>query len=135
MQQAKDNGLDRSLFERIQDAYIGVETKPNVYSLREQFRMHPDICSFSNKYFYYDELKTNQSAIDDNFPLNPYTVFSLDFAQSNKHGTTNVYNVDEADFVINVLKTSMKYASPERYSYGIITPYAGQRDEIGKRLR
>lgn len=135
LQQAKEQGLDRSLFERIQDAYIGAGSKANVYSLREQFRMHPDICAFSNKYFYDDELETNQFAIDANFPLKPYSVFSLDYVQSNKHGNTKVYNLDEADFVINVLKTSMKYASPEQYSYGIITPYTGQRDEIGKRLR
>lgn len=127
--------MDRSLFERIQDAYIGSEIKPNVYPLCEQFRMHPEICAFSNEYFYFNELKTNEKAVDQNFPLHPYTVFSLDFTQSNQHGTTHVYNMDEAHFVINVLKVTMEYASPARFSYGIITPYSGQRDEIIKRLR
>lgn len=133
-QEAKKLGFDRSLFTRIQDAYIGSEIKPNVYSLREQFRMHPDICHFSNQYFYKQKLTTNPIAIDYFFRLNPYNVFSLDFLQSiaDKY---NYHNTEEADFVIEILKVAKEYADPKAYSYGIITPYSAQKEQIVKRLR
>lgn len=46
----------------------------------------------------------------------------------------NYYNTDEAEFICAMLKVMTKHAKPEIYSYGIITPYAKQRQEIQHRL-
>lgn len=96
--------------------------------------MHPDICHFPNQYFYGNKLTTSDAAIDARFPLNAYNVFSLASNRSNSGGF-NYQNPDEADFVINIIKTAVKYAKPDKFSYGIITPYSGQRDEIANRLK
>lgn len=132
---AKKHFFDQSLFSRIKDSYIGLDKAPNVYSLREQYRMHPDIVNFPNQYFYKNTLKTHVSAIDTNVKLNAYNVFSLDFTQTKGLNLFNYHNIDEANFVIDVLKVLRKYMDPNKYTYGLITPYAGQKEQIETRLR
>lgn len=134
LQIARKFGLDQSLFSRIQDAYIGMEERPNVYSLREQFRMNPAICRFSNEYFYEGKLNSNSIVTDNTFNLKPYNVFSLNFVQS-KRNTYNYQNENEAEFVIEILNVIRAYADPMKNSYAIITPYTAQKEQIEVLLR
>lgn len=100
----------------------------STYAMTRQYRMHPDICHFSNHYFYGNRL-TSGPPTNDNFMLRPYSVFNLNFFQSNADHV-HYYNLDEANFVVMMLKVMIKHAEPKDFSYGIITPYAKQRQEL-----
>lgn len=126
--------MERSLFTRLYDLMSQNELRTNTYSITEQYRMHPDICHFPNKYFYNNRLKSAKSTICKDFGLNAYNVLSLDFKQSNEDAV-NYHNSGEAQFVVDLLKVTVKLASPEKYSYGVITPYAKQKAEIQSRLQ
>lgn len=121
------------MFTRLQEV-CSADKKPNMYSLNEQYRMHPEICQWSNKYFYDNRLTSAPKIVDNKFKLIPYGVFSLDCIQSNRDGV-HYHNQDEAKFVINVLKLMVKYAHPKSYSYGIITPYSKQKVELQNHIK
>lgn len=130
----RNNNLERSLFTRLQETCTNVKYKPNMYSLCQQYRMHPDICRWSNQYFYQSRLVSAPCTIDATFQLNPYGVFSLDFLQSCNNGIS-YHNSDEAKFIIDLLKIVVRYADPKQYSYGIITPYSTQRKELQNHIK
>lgn len=130
---SRQNGLEKSLFTRLMESFENCQENANIYSLRKQYRMDPEICSWSNKYFYNNQLITVPKP-DRLFQLNPYCVFSLDCLQSNAD-MINYHNMDEAQFIVSLLKLLVKYANPKRYSYGIITPYAKQKTEILSQLK
>lgn len=96
--------------------------------------MHPEICHWSNNYFYQKRLVSAPNIVDTAFQLNPYGVLSLDFFQSCSNGT-NYRNSDEAKFIIDLLKIIVRYANPKHYSYGIITPYSTQRKELQTHIK
>lgn len=124
--------MERSLFTRLFDSTS--DSKLNKYSLTTQYRMHPEICSFPNKYFYEDRLKCAEETNCDSFKLEPYTVISLDFKQSNQDAV-NYHNSGEAQFIVDLLKVLEKLASPLNFSYGLITPYAKQKAEIQQYIK
>lgn len=95
--------------------------------------MHPEICHFPNKYFYNNRLESAQNT-RESFKLEPYTVFSLNFKQSNQDAV-NYHNSGEAKFIVDLLKVLIKLACPKMFSYGIITPYAKQKAEIQNHLK
>lgn len=134
LQVGRDNNLERSLFTRLQEICADVDHKPNSYSLCQQYRMHPDICHWSNNYFYHKRLVSAPNMIDTAFQLNPYGVLSLDFLQSCNDGV-NYRNSDEAKFITDLLKIIVRYADPKHHSYGIITPYSTQRRELQTHIK
>lgn len=134
LQVGKDNNLERSLFTRLQEVCTDVVHKPNMYSLRQQYRMHPEICHWSNKYFYENRLISASNTIDPTFKLNPYGVFSLDFRQSCNRGIS-FHNSEEAKFITALLKIIVRHADPKHNSYGIITPYSTQRKELQTHIK
>lgn len=125
----RQNNFERSLFTRLYDAMSeNGTTNKNTHAMTTQYRMHPDICSFSNGYFYKKSISSApQTAIGSE--LRPYSVFSLTCEQSNRD-TVHFHNVGEAEFIVSMLKVMIKHANPKDHSYGIITPYAKQRAEI-----
>lgn len=130
----RENNLERSLFTRLQEICADVKNKPNIYSLCRQYRMHPEICHWSNNYFYRSRLVSSSTTTDATFQLNPYGVFSLNFMQSCNDGG-NYRNSGEAKFIINLLKIIVGYADPKHYTYGIITPYSTQRNELQNHIK
>lgn len=124
--------MERSLFTRLFDSTS--DNQLNKYSLTTQYRMHPEICKFPNKYFYEDRLKSAKETNCDSFKLEPYTVISLDFKQSNQDAV-NYHNSGEAQFIVDLLKVLEKLASPMNFSYGLITPYAKQKAEIQQYIK
>lgn len=122
-----------SLFARMYDniSRKGAQEQ-STYTMTTQYRMHPEICAFSNGYFYKNRL-TSAPSTREGFFLNPYSVFNLPCLQSNQD-MVSFYNVDEAKFIVTMLKVMIKHANPKEFSYGIITPYAKQRLEIQRLL-
>lgn len=130
----RENQLERSLFTRLKEVCADTGNKSGMFSLREQYRMHPEICHWPNSYFYENNLISASTNVDVNFKLTPYAVFSLDCLQTNI-GNIHYYNKEEARFVIELLKILVKYADPKSFSYGIITPYSKQRSEIQTHIK
>lgn len=124
--------MERSLFTRLFEVSARDQQIYNAISITKQYRMHPEICSFPNKYFYDGRLTSMVASNPINFHLTPYNVFELDCRQSNTNSVT-YYNTYEAEFIISLLKVMIRHANPKAYSYGIITPYSSQTGHI-KRL-
>lgn len=134
--QANELGLSKSLFDRIQSSFVKPEDSP-VFRLTRQYRMHPDICTWPNRFFYAGRLQTDDvtTAIADQFPLRPYTIFSLGYRQVERTlPQHHMSNSNEADFIVRMLNVLGPQVGRTN-TIGIITPYAGQRDELTQRLR
>lgn len=133
--QAASLGLNRSLFDRIQRAFEQPLQCP-VYRLCRQYRMHPDICDWPNRYFYDGRLVTDAVAVDAaaQCPLRPYTVFSLPYTHDERINPMHeIRNEREADFIVRMLKALAPIVGAT-YSIGIITPYAQQQSELDRKL-
>lgn len=134
---AKQYNYDQSLFQRIQKSFESIEsTKESpVLQLTTQYRMHPDILHWPNQYFYQNRLVSAEKASVTSFELKPYTVFNLDYVQTSHSEQKHISNVDEAKFVRNLLDFLVTKADPKTYSYGIISAYSQQKNDLAKVLR
>ena len=131
-------GYGRSLFERFFHFFGGYNDDVNknpVHMLKEQYRMHEEICKFPSKEFYYSRLTSHPKAgiKDSQFPLNPYTVIDLEDTVHDKSSATNIFNTQEAEFIVRLCKSLMAYIKLGT-SIGIITPYQGQKKLIMQKL-
>ncbi|KAH8361625.1 hypothetical protein KR084_010673 [Drosophila pseudotakahashii] len=132
---AIDYGLSNSMFDRVQQSLKKQLDKPGgnqfvhtkIFKLSMQYRMHPDICRWPNKYFYEDQLVNSECTARFASPLIPYCVINLRYTQENS-GAQNrsISNDEEALFVAKLLTEMDKHMSSKRYSYGIISPYQNQ---------
>ena len=79
---AKDYGLGKSLFARLQSCFEDAVRNPVLF-LDTQYRMHPDICLWPNRYFYNGRLQSAPNMAEQRgCPLVPYCILSLDYEQS-----------------------------------------------------
>ncbi|GJQ11414.1 hypothetical protein GpartN1_g3205.t1 [Galdieria partita] len=118
-----------------------------VIMLDTQYRMHPEISSFPNQYFYQGLLKNDVSVCDDNRShvchndplkplLGPYAVVDIsDGKECRSSSSGSFYNEIEADIVARIYKYFRYKYSPEEISQtntslerrvGILTPYRRQ---------
>ncbi len=133
---AKQYNYDQSLFQRLQKAFESTnEFENQVLQLRTQYRMHPDILHWPNAYFYKNRLESVEQATAFPLQLKPYNVFNLNFVQSAHTGQKYISNVDEAKFVCQLLDFISGKADPKIYSYGIISAYSQQKNDLEKALR
>ncbi|KAJ6634230.1 Helicase sen1, partial [Pseudolycoriella hygida] len=132
---AKQYNYDQSLFQRLQKSYESTKELENpILQLTTQYRMHPDILHWPNEYFYKNCLQSDESIKKITFPLKPYTVFNLNFSQTAHTGQKHISNVNEAKFVRNLLNFLVTKADPKLNSYGIISAYSQQKDDLSKDL-
>ncbi|XP_037044454.1 uncharacterized protein LOC119080290 isoform X2 [Bradysia coprophila] len=132
---AKQYNYDQSLFQRLQKSFESENKFENpILQLATQYRMHPDILHWPNQYFYKNQLTSADQT--DKFPLKlkPYTVFNLNYVQSLHTGQKHISNVDEAKFVRNLLDFLLTKADPKTYTYGIISAYSQQKNDLAKVL-
>ncbi|XP_041449604.1 uncharacterized protein LOC111079982 isoform X2 [Drosophila obscura] len=136
-QKAVDFGLAKSMFDRIQrslekqqadqpHAHLSVHTK--LFKLTTQYRMHPEICKWPNRYFYEDQL-VNQEGLERLLatPILPYAVINLGFTRDScDPKTRSISNEEEARFVTKLLTEMDKHLPSKRYGYGLISPYSSQ---------
>lgn len=126
---ARDRGLGTSLFARLQN------TVPHAVQLLDtQYRMHPEILRWPNKYFYNRRLKTPDAILTcRESRILPYCVLSLPFTQDPR----GEVNQDEAKFVLQLAEVVLekKAVSLQDFKVGIVTPYHNQRRLIQTMLQ
>lgn len=133
---AKQYNYDQSLFQRLQKSYESEQKFENpILQLTTQYRMHPDILHWPNQFFYKNRLTSADQVDKFKLKLKPYTVFNLNYVQSLHTGQKHVSNEDEARFVRNLLDFLVTKADPKKFSYGIISAYSQQKNDLAKTLR
>ncbi|EDV50392.1 uncharacterized protein LOC6543807 [Drosophila erecta] len=132
---AIDFGLCNSMFDRIQRSLQTQLDKPGsnqlmhtkLFKLSMQYRMHPEICRWPNKYFYEDQLINAECTARFASALIPYCVINLKYTQDNSCAQTkSISNDEEARFVAKLLQEMDKHMPSKRFSYGLISPYQNQ---------
>ncbi|XP_044313913.1 probable helicase senataxin [Drosophila rhopaloa] len=138
---AIDFGLSNSMFDRIQRSLQKQLDKPGgnqfvhtkLFKLSMQYRMHPEICRWPNKYFYEDQLVNAECTQRFTSPLIPYCVINLSYTQDDSGAQSkSISNDEEARFVGKLLAEMDKHMPSKRYSYGLISPYQNQCYALGQ---
>ncbi|RNF10901.1 putative nonsense mRNA reducing factor 1 [Trypanosoma rangeli] len=145
-QAAAARGLKRSLLQRL------LQQGHRSYLLRVQYRMHPDICAFPNRYFYGRKLLTHasvmtrqRSATPQALPLStdvekvPRLVFvDVQDGRMEWGRGRSLMNSQEADAVVLQMRRfrAMLHIAPKEFARrtGIITFYQAQKEAILRRL-
>lgn len=148
--------LSRSMFERLAES-TQVKKGQRMHMLTVQYRMHKDICKFPSDYFYSGKLETAPEVLTrpskgQDFWNRLYGVRSSSHlerrkcfvyvegeehtnpvATEGKGGEESKYNPKEAEIVVQVVKTMVKYrCKPSEIR--VITPYTAQKARIEELL-
>jgi superfamily I DNA and/or RNA helicase len=130
---AKELGYGRSLMGRLMD-----ECKMPSTLLDVQYRMHPDIASFSNISFYGGRVKNDpivQQPKYNDWKIHALRAFHVEGAEKREgEGGGSIQNLQETYVVVaavNVLLSSGY--KPDQI--GVISPYASQARSIKATLR
>lgn len=120
----------------INDKHVELVGKSSILcGLQTQYRMHPEICRWPNKYFYRGELISDPSTYHLKVPIVPFSVLNLSYEQNVNGPKGKIANNLEADFVAKLLKALDGYIPNNYNSYGVITPYAHHRSALETSLR
>jgi hypothetical protein len=132
---AAEKGYGTSLFERFFKFFGGYNDKTPVLTLTTQFRMHYEICKFPSHAFYDNRLLTDMKAgYDMRFPFKfRYNVFDLKGTTHSSDDPKNIFNLNEATFIVKQCVLLNKILPAEK-TVGIITPYRGQMKLIRDKL-
>lgn len=135
--EASEAGLKDTLFEKaIKGKQVGV-------LLKEQYRMHEEIMTFSSNQFYHGILKANAEIANDKIFPNDSVVEYIDtagtgFFESQHPENKSSYNLEEAKLLLKHLNNYLEEVSSLGYdlphSIGIISPYKAQV-ELFKKLQ
>ncbi|HRD38586.1 MAG TPA: AAA domain-containing protein, partial [Bacteroidia bacterium] len=140
---AKKEGLDITLLDRC----IKLEGVSSL--LTRQYRMHNAIMSFSNAYFYNNELEadiTVKEALLDatsesdllSLPVELIDTAGCSFDEVQNPETLSLFNTGEADLLykhLNLLLEQYAYSySEQKISVGIISPYKEQIELLKEKL-
>jgi hypothetical protein len=130
------NWMERSLFEWI---YRRRRAVPRV-TLNRQYRMHPDIGSFVGNVFYEGELSNGVSSEDRALAFGDFGAAVCIISTSGYNGrfedrkATSYQNELEAQLALRVLEHAERFVVGST-TFGIVTPYAAQKEMFQKQLR
>ncbi|XP_011072782.1 uncharacterized protein LOC105157939 isoform X1 [Sesamum indicum] len=128
-----------SMFERLQRA------GHPVIMLKEQYRMHPEICRFPSLHFYEgkllngDQMSGKAASFHGTGCLGPYVFFDIIDGQElrgKNAASLSLYNESEAEAAVEVLQF-FRMSYPSEFSggrIGIITPYKRQLSLLHSRF-
>ena len=136
-------GLGVSLFERLQQS---AKAQGCLMLLKEQYRMHPEICSFPSSQFYNAELVAAAALATRETPAwssdpalgRPYTFFDVPHGQEKaQSGEGSVCNPAEAAVAVHLFAGLCRAAPSVGFAgrVAFVTPYRRQCDEIRATLR
>lgn len=137
--EAIKGGLAKTLFEKIM-------RRPGLSQmLEEQYRMNQKIMQFSNEAFYESRLTAHESCRDitvfaDDAPMEFIDLAGAGFTEKTEPKTLSTYNDEEAQVVIQYLKSYMEIVELNSgvhnvQSIGIISPYKAQVDSLIKYMK
>jgi hypothetical protein len=129
---AKEAGLDVTLFERIEELTGKGRTK----MLETQFRMREPIVAFSNKRYYEGRLETHASAAaQDGLPDLPAAAFQHVTGRENERQRNgSISNDFEVDAVVQLVEKTKSELRERGWTMAVLTPYQAQREAIRRRL-
>ena len=125
--EAEREGLGRTLMQKIAHA------KPETVSLlKVQYRMHEDIMRFSSQWFYHNELESA--------PIVWFDTSECDFTENTREETMSRVNRQEAELLVEQLRSYIQKISKERVleeniDFGLISPYKAQVQYIRKLIK
>merc|ERR1712029_308039 len=109
-----------------------------VLKLAQQYRMHPRILEWPNRYFYGGLLRTPDS-VARRSQFEPLMLLDLGTTFEDEGSKNSTFNMQEASFVGDLAKEVLNgislHAMGGPKSVGIITFYNGQREKIGAELQ
>ncbi|XP_060519911.1 uncharacterized protein LOC132698076 isoform X2 [Cylas formicarius] len=124
----------QSFFSRVANVFGIADPRSPIKMLTDQYRMHPEICSFPNRAFYGGKLisvpnHSNKLPSD----IRPYLVFNIATEKSND--ISDYINLDEVHFIKMLLSTLLNRLNKDKqFSIGVISPYNAQKDIINRNL-
>lgn len=146
-QEAKERGLEETLFERMLEVH-GDKIKE---MLEKQYRMNTDIMDFSSEEFYDGELEADGTVAEHKLEVSgepsgrlmeqvfdpENIVLFLDskgnWPESSRQGSTSKENKKEAEMVEDVVRECISLGvAPE--DIGVISPYDDQVDLLNKKM-
>lgn len=146
-QEAKEKGLDETLFERMLDVHgTGIKEM-----LQVQYRMNTDIMDFPSEHFYGGELTADGSVADHKLDidlgkvedslkdaLNPENVVVFidtegKEKEQTRRGSTSKYNPGEADIVEKIVNNLLA-SGIDPQDVGVISPYDDQVTLLNQRI-
>eukprot|EP01047_Picozoa_sp_COSAG01_P042175 COSAG01_NODE_3667_length_5812_cov_4.761596_3_plen_553_part_00 len=138
---AMQGGLNRSLFERLQD--MGISS----IMLNTQYRMHPTIAAFSSEHFYRGELRSADNVASlvppagFDWPIRGGLSVPVAFVEAVSDSGEDISldgasrsNYKEAEAVVGALRDLLMAGDVAATDIGIVTPYKGQVELFGKML-
>ncbi|MFY0599627.1 MAG: AAA family ATPase [Cyclobacteriaceae bacterium] len=132
--EAGKEGLAKTIFERTIKAY-DIDTM-----LETQYRMHPQIMTFSNRHFYESKLQSAE-IIHSRRQLYDEPVSFLDTAgcgydEKLNPETLSTYNEEEAHFLLERLNQLIIEGGDDfkKLTIGIIAPYRAQTEKLRSKI-
>ncbi|XP_041914358.1 probable helicase senataxin isoform X3 [Alosa sapidissima] len=142
-QKVKELGFDQSLMARLYKC-IHRLSPPRIHFLSQQYRMHPDICSFPSRYIYNNLLKTDrtiaQNRCSKEWACESYRVLDVADGQEMRE-RDSYFNPKEVKLTVELVQLVVERYQNRTCSQslqkviGVITPYSGQKFRIREALR
>ena len=140
----REKGISQSMFEYLKEKADELEKKDKIkrtITLDKQYRMHRLLGNFINENFYEIYKEGFSSPLDDQ-------IFKQDFYNTPlvwidvkntvdreiKKGTSRKRD-SEANIIVNKLKEMINSKKGKKFTYGVISFYKAQVDEISERLK
>jgi ATP-dependent RNA/DNA helicase IGHMBP2 len=129
---AKEAGLDVTLFERIEELTGRERTR----MLETQFRMREPIVAFSNGRYYEGRIKTAPSAAaQEGLPDMPASAFQHVTGRENERARNgSISNDFEVEAVADLVQQFAPKVRELGWTMAVLTPYQAQREQIRRRL-
>lgn len=129
---AKEAGLDVTLFERIEE----LSGKGRTRMLETQFRMRTAIAEFSNRRYYEGKLQTDEgAAAQEGLPGLPAAAFQHVTGRENDRARNgSISNDFEVECVADLVQQVAPTCREKGWTMAVLTPYQAQRESIRRRL-
>lgn len=137
MLRVEKSELNFTLFEKMIKRHF---ESGRIFFLDTQYRMEPEILSFSNRQFYENKLKTDisilnrqKTTIDIELPQPLYLPFTFidtagaDLTETKDKESESRYNISEAKLLVQLISLLAQNKTP---SIGLIAPYKQQVDYL-----
>lgn len=129
---AKDAGLDQTLFERIEQ----LTGRDRTRMIKTQFRSRAPIMAFSSERYYEDEIETAPvAAKQDGLPEFPVVAFQHVTGRENprlRNGSiSNDWEVEAVAAVLDEIRPALR---ENGWNVAVLTPYQAQRERLRRRL-